>query len=441
MDRLPDNWVLITLKDVTKSVKGKKPMQLSENEFSNSLPYMDIKALEHNIVRQYADIASSKSFEKGDVAMVWDGARSGWVSKTNYGAIGSTIVAIKAIKLNTDYLFYYLLDKYPYINSNARGVGIPHVDPTVLWNLEFPLAPLSEQQRIVTKLDLLYSQLDTIKNSLNGIPGLLKNFRQQVLTQAVNGKLTEEWREGKDLEEWKIFEIKDLCYSITDGDHQAPPQVEIGVPFLVISNVSKGYIDFKKVTRFVSPEYYANLKETRRPRKNDILYTVTGSFGISLLIENEQEFCFQRHIAILKPNTEIILPEYLNIFLQSSSALTQAKNVATGTAQLTVPLNGLRMFVMNLPPLHEQQEIVSRVENLFSKAYVIKTQYDALKEKIDKLPQAILHKAFKGELTNQLDSDGDAADLLKEVAISKSQSQQKLKRKLNENKKGLDFKV
>lgn len=412
---LPKNWVMTSLKAVTRNLKGKKPKIQSEIEFENSIPYMDIKALEFSEIRQYADIESSKLFEPGDVAMVWDGARSGWVSQANSGAIGSTVVAIKAIGFNPNYLYYFLFDKYRFINSNARGVGIPHVDPTILWELEFPLPPFAQQQRIVAKLDALFGQIDTIKKSLEKVPVLLKNFKQQVLTQAVTGKLTEEWREGKELEGWKQNVLKDICLSITDGDHQAPPQVETGVPFLVISNVSKGFIDFEKVTRYVPKEYYNSLKENRRPQKGDILYTVTGSFGISTLVDTERKFCFQRHIAILKPNTNLILCNFLNIFLKSDFSFQQAKNVATGTAQLTVPLNGLRQFSINLPPLEEQQEIVLRVESLFAKADAIEAQYTTLKEKIAKLPQAILHKAFNGELTQHLDTDGDARELLKAI--------------------------
>ena len=65
--------------------------------------------------------------------------------------------------------------------------------------------------------------------------------------------------------------------------------------------------------------------------------------------------------------------------------------------------------------VEEQQEIVSRVESLFAKADAIEKQYETLKVKIDSLPQAILHKAFKGELTEQLDTDGDARELLKQI--------------------------
>jgi hypothetical protein len=269
---------------------------------------------------------------------------------------------------------------------------------------------------------------DTYKNSgvawLGKIPEhwecirmkhLYKDFRQQVLTQAVTGKLTEEWRVGKELGEWEEKKLSEICLSITDGDHQSPPRSEIGIPFLVISNISKGHLDFESVTRFVPSSYYESLKETRVPRKGDLLYSVTGSFGIPILVKKENKFCFQRHIAILKPDLDLVSSEFLFYLLSSNNSMDQAKSVATGTAQLTVPLRGLRSFSFKIPSLQEQQEIVHRVESLFEKVTAIEQHYEQLKSQVDTLPQAILHKAFKGELVEQLDGDGSASELLEQI--------------------------
>ncbi|MGX8842727.1 restriction endonuclease subunit S, partial [Klebsiella quasipneumoniae] len=78
--------------------------------------------------------------------------------------------------------------------------------------------------------------------------------------------------------------LKNLCVSISDGDHQAPPKSETGIPFLVISDVNKGKIDLENVSRWVPESYYLALKEIRKPSLNDILYTVTGSFGIPVVV-------------------------------------------------------------------------------------------------------------------------------------------------------------
>ncbi|NDP21846.1 MAG: type I restriction endonuclease subunit S [Paludibacter sp.] len=424
--RLPKNWVNVSLKDVTKNVKGKKPKIQSEVEFEGSVPYMDIKALEYNEIRQYADVESSKLFEEGDVGMVWDGARSGWVSKTNLGAIGSTLVAFKPILLESNYLFYYLFEKYPFINSNARGVGIPHVDPTVLWSLDFPLPPLAEQNRIVAILDSLFAQLEMIKTSMASIPVLLKNFRQQVLTQAVTGKLTESWRVGKDLEGWKKCVLLDVInekprngYSPKAVDYETP------VKSLSLSATTSGKFNPLHVKYLDVP--IPNEKSHLWLKKNDILIQRSNSLdyvGTAAVYDGSDfDFIYPDIMMKIRANDQI-LNEYLFYSLSSSMVKKYFKNNASGTAGNMPKINQetVSNTPINLPILLEQQEIVSRVESLFAKADAIEKQYKTLKEKIDALPQAMLHKAFKGELVEQLDTDGDARELLKEIEELKSVS-------------------
>lgn len=98
---------------------------------------------------------------------------------------------------------------------------------------------------------------------------------------------------------WKWVRLNTICKSIVDGDHQAPPQTTKGIPFLVISNISKGNLDFSD-TRYVSQEYFDSLSNERKAHKYDILFTVTGSYGIPVIVDCERAFCFQRHIALLK---------------------------------------------------------------------------------------------------------------------------------------------
>ena len=99
---------------------------------------------------------------------------------------------------------------------------------------------------------------------------------------------------------WAWVRLSIICKSIADGDHQPPPQVSSGIPFLVISDVSSGQIVFSK-TRFVPLSYYQTLSENRVPEQGDLLFTVTGSYGIVVPVMTERQFCFQRHMALLKP--------------------------------------------------------------------------------------------------------------------------------------------
>tara|TARA_R110000744_G_scaffold812_4_gene3062 strand:- start:4936 stop:6249 length:1314 start_codon:yes stop_codon:yes gene_type:complete len=422
---LPKNWVETTIGDLftlRQGIQVSKPDQSLEFKkgMVQFLRIVDFTKT-NELARYVTDPGETYHMQKDDIALVRYGT-VGFVCYGKTGVIANNLFrVIPNIDINKKYVTYYLKSSGFQHSLVSKGATMQALSFKTVNPILFPLPPLAEQQRIVAKLDELFLHLDSLKNRLNNIPKILKNFRQAVLTQAVTGKLTEEWRVGKELEEWQNHKLNDLCLSITDGDHQAPPRAATGVPFLVISNVSKGYFDFESVTRYVPKDYFESLKYTRVPKLGDVLYTVTGSYGISLLVNFDKEFCFQRHIAILKPDNSKLDSLYLNYGLSSSLLMNQAHNVATGTAQKTVPLRGIKSFELPLPPKKEQTEIVKRIKHLFTKAAAIEAQYQSLKAKIDSLPQAILAKAFKGELVEQLYTDGDAKELLKEIEKLKSE--------------------
>lgn len=156
--------------------------------------------------------------------------------------------------------------------------------------------------------------------------------------------------------------LGEICKSISDGDHQPPPQVPEGVPFLVISNVSAGRIDFSS-TRYVPQDYFNALSNDRIAQKGDILFTVTGSYGIPIKVESDEKFCFQRHIALLKLMLDW---DYIFYILKSPTIKSRCDAVATGTAQKTVGLKALRNLLIPLPPPAEQKRIVERLEELLA---------------------------------------------------------------------------
>jgi len=308
------------------------------------------------------------------------------------------------------------------INMQATGTTRRRITRKKLEALKIPIPPLNEQIRIANKLDLLLAKVEAAQTRLEKIPTLLKRFRQAVLAAATSGELTREWRERNKAEEWSIRKLSEIANSVSDGDHQAPPKAVNGVPFLVISNVNKGVLNFSNVTRWVPQGYFDSLKSVRIPELNDILYTVTGSYGIPIIINTEQQFCFQRHIAIIKPNHEIIDYRYLKIALGSPVAINQANSTATGTAQKTVSLTSLRGFKIPVPMTEEQKEIVRRVESLFTLSDTVEKQYQLAKKRTDKLTQSILAKAFKGELVPQDPNDEPAEQLLARIRAEREKS-------------------
>lgn len=172
------------------------------------------------------------------------------------------------------------------------------------------------------------------------------------------------------MKEWKL---KDCCLSISDGDHLPPPKSDCGIPFITISNIdSTNHIDFSN-TLFVPKEYYDNLDSIRKAQPDDIIYSVVGSFGKPVLIKENKKFVFQRHIAILRPNNEIVDSRYLYYIMLSRNFYMQADSVAVGAAQRTISLTSLRNMKVNLPELSIQQRIAS-----------ILSRYDSLIENYQK---------------------------------------------------------
>lgn len=146
------HWSWVKLGDVAKSFKGKKPRSLSaERNEEFSIPYVDIKAFERKIIDNYTDGINCTLCEPEDVLIVWDGARCGLVGRGIKGAIGSTLAKIKSETHLNSFLFYFLKYHYKLINTNPKGVGIPHIEPNLFWGLTVPLPPLPEQKKLLRR--------------------------------------------------------------------------------------------------------------------------------------------------------------------------------------------------------------------------------------------------------------------------------------------------
>lgn len=268
--------------------KGKKPQSQSTEALGGYLPYVDIKAFEKGIIDNYASTEKSLLCDDGDLLIVCDGSRSGLTGRAIKGVVGSTLAKIYADGLTTEYLRYFIQSKYTLLNTQKKGTGTPHLNAEILKSSIITVPSLPEQDRIVTRIEELFSELDKAVETLQTTKKQLTVYRQAVLKEAFS-------------EFNKTVSVESVCDCVTDGDHQPPPKAKNGIPFIMITNIAKNTICWDN-TAFVSENYYNALSEHRCPRKGDVLYTVTGSFGIPVLVDFDKKFCFQRHIALLRPN-------------------------------------------------------------------------------------------------------------------------------------------
>ena len=241
------------------------------------------------------------------------------------------------------------------------GGGQPQLNANALKLIEVPLPPLEEQKRIAAELE--------------GFQKVIDGARQ----------IVDAHKPAFDIDpNWPLAPLRSLCESITDGDHQPPPKSSNGVPFVTISNITAHQrLDFSN-TFFVSVDYYERLSSNRQPRKGDILYTVTGSYGIPVMIDFDERFCFQRHIGLIRP-----LPStnsaFLYWMLRSTFVAAQAEKTAVGAAQLTVSLNSLRNFKIPLPPVEEQQRISAQLDAEAAQIEIVRGLIPAFEIKIQRV--------------------------------------------------------
>jgi type I restriction enzyme S subunit len=445
-EELPKGWKEIDLDKIVIYGKGKKPKKLSAKNGTGMVPYVNIKAFEQGIIDEYADVHSSKLIDENDILVVWDGARFGLTGMGMKGAAGSTLMVITPIINYPKYIYSFINRHYSYINSKPKGTGTPHVNPDIFWNLQIPIAPINEQKRITAKLNQIMPKIDGVKERLERIPQIIKRFRQSVLYAAVTGKLTEKWREehpdvkpqniytsnsiefSKNLpEKWKITKAKRLCSKITDGEHQTPKRLKRGEMLLSAKNVRDGYIDYKSHDYISKYDFERCLKRCN-PEPGDVLIVSVGAtIGRCAIVEENQSFALVRSVGLFKPNN-LIYGKFLLYTLQSFLLQKIIEKESQGSAQPCFYINKMENLPIVVPPFEEQKEIVRQVDKLFSFADKLEDHYKKAKEKVDKFPQSVLAKAFRGELVPQDPDDEPAEKLLERIKEEKARLESELKK-------------
>ena len=341
-------------------------------------------------------------------AHIWHG-EDGWLNQHIFKVIPNE-------SIDKIYLYYYLLYVVDRLYAKTHGSGMVHITLKPFKSTRIMLPELNEQRRVVGKIESLFAKLDEAKEKAQAVVDSFETRKAAILHKAFTGELTAKWREehGVRMESWEVRTLDSVCSSIFDGDHMPPPKAESGVPFLVISNVNTGHLTFEN-TRFVPQEYYDTLSDTRKPQLGDVLYTLVGSFGIPVVVNSKRPFCFQRHMALLRPID--VSPQFLWYILQTPEMYDKASSIATGTAQLTVPIKGLRAMTIPRPNIAEQVEIVRILDGFFAREQSAKEAAEAVLDQIELMKKSILARAFRGELGTNDPSEESAVKLLKRTIL------------------------
>jgi type I restriction enzyme S subunit len=440
-----DNKLFVKLGYLCMIQKGKKPQNLYSEASIGLIPYIDIEAFEKRIFKQYTDGIKCSLCNEDDLLIVWDGSRSGFVGRAYKGAIGSTLAKIEISSYLKDFILYFLKSKYNEMNTRARGVGIPHVDPVLLKNYNLPLISLNEQKRIVNKIEELLSELDHAVESFKKIQQQLKIYRQAVLKAAFEGKLTEQKESYTSPEELltRIYKERKLTKPLNKLGKDELPKNWINCTISCLGNVGTGATPLKsKISYYENgdiswitstalnksfvkePTAYITkiaLKETNVKifPKHTLLIAMYGEGKTrgkcsELLIEASTN---QAIAAITLEGLAEPLRPFLKWFLQKN--YNDMRKMSSGGVQPNLNLGIIKNTQIPLPPLEEQNQIVQEIESRLSIC-------DELEKTIEQnlileksLRQSILKKAFEGKLVSQDPNDEPAELLLEKIKLEK----------------------
>ena len=340
-----------------------------------------------------------------------------------------------------------------------------------LGKAEFPIPPLLEQHRIVSKIEELFSSLDKGNESLKTAQEQLKVYRQAVLKWAFEGKLSDSFRkdnpyfnsyiedkhhlieeynskkEGQDIPRrlppvsfdelfdlpfgWIWVESHKICSSVRDGTHDTPKYFESGIPLITSKNLKNGSLDFENVD-FISFEDHIEISKRSAVETGDILYGMIGTIGNPVIISTNNTFSI-KNVGLFKRNEDLIVPTYLKYWLESwvCDKILKELDLIKGTTQKFIALGGLRILPVPLPSKEEQLFIVSEIESRLSVCDKIEESITTSLQQAEALRQSILKKAFEGKLVAQDPNDEPASVLLERIKaeMEKNKPAKKVKEK------------
>ena len=402
----PAGWETKSLGEVCEFQRGLTYAKRDEVEASGNVVLratnVDLKSssldlTELRYISDAIDVPASKRIKKDSLLVCTASGSKSHVGKVamidaDYGyAFGGFMGQLTATPGLLPRFMFYLLTSAKYkdfIAELADGTNINNLKWSQLQSFQVLLPPLEEQKRIVAILDAAFADIDRM-----GTAAATSLAAAAELADAEVDRMF-----GELAGTTAVLPLIELAETIADGDHSAPPKATTGVPFITISNIEKRYreVDFSR-TFFVPRGYFESLAPSRRPRRGDVLFTVTGSFGIPVVVDSDREFCFQRHIGLIRP-VEGVNPKWLALALRSRQVREQVDQGATGTAQRTVSLRLLRSLRIPSISADDQARAVSRTEDLEHEIRSLIGVREELVKSIVDLRQSLLHQAFSGQL-------------------------------------------
>jgi type I restriction enzyme S subunit len=427
-NNLPKGWVFTSPFEIAEKIRG---VSYNKDEISFTpdeglIPVLRANSIDDNylvyrdlVYAPQKSISENQLLKNGDVVLAMSSGSKNLVGKTaqyfdeikiSFGAFCGALRPTKEI--NAKYFGYYFQTKeYRNIISElSAGTNINNLKTECFEALQIPLPPLPEQHRIVAKLDAVMQKVESNKQRLDKIPKLLKRFRQSVLAAAVNNDGAEEI-------------TRNVCVEIQIGPFGTQlhrhEYISNGIPLVNPTHIQDGEI-IPDMDLTITKTKFKELPNYHL-KTGDVIMGRRGEMARCALVgEKENGWLCGTGSLFFRPNLKKINPRYLYWVLSNSNTKAFLEGEAKGSTMSNLNLNIVRNIPFPLPSLEEQKKIVKQVEQIFAFADKIEARYTKTKTMLDKLPQSILAKAFRGELVQQNENDEPASVLLERIVLEKS---------------------
>lgn len=398
---LPEGWKWVRLNGLADIIMGQSPRGFDTTDDSSYTPLIggaaDMGAKEltpHKYTK-----AVTKLSRKNDLVLCIRATLGRPVVSDGEYCLGRGVAGIRTIAGTVDWIRYYLIQSEPYLYEHATGSTFLQVTGKVLSDMPVPYPSVSEQQRLVARIESLFAKLDAAKDKVQSVLDSHETRKAALLHDAFTGKLTAKWREEHKFSynEWHLVCIKDICHSLKYGTAK---KSEASGRYVVIrmGNLFDGEILWDNLA-------YSNDNEDIEKYQltpGDVLFNRTNSaalVGKTSIYRGDYPAIYAGYIIKLDYDRKTIDGEFLNYIMNSPCAKTYCNKVKTdGVNQSNINAKKIGAFQFKLPSLPEQQEIVRILGRLLAREQRARQAAEETLAAIDRMKQAILARAFRGEL-------------------------------------------
>lgn len=422
---VPENWVWVRLGAIAEIVTGGTPSKKHPEYYGGNFPFYKPSDLDQG--RLTYDASEYLSEEGKNVSRIIPKNSTavcciGSIGKCGYLMCeGTTNQQINSAipKINSLCLYYYLCTEnfVQDLLSMASATTIAIVNKSKMESCAFPLPPLSEQQRIVERIEELLAKLDEAKERLQEVADSFAVRKAAILHNAFTGELTKQWRRenGVSDESWEEKKGEDFFEYVTSGSRGwAKYYSDKGSIFIRMGNLNHGTIelDFSDIQYVELPDQVEGQRS--KLQKNDILISITADVGMIALVREDMDAYINQHVALARPKNDLYA-EFLAWYFVSDDGLQQMQNKQRGATKIGLGLQDIRSIILKIPTLPEQHEIVRLIDDLLARERAAQQAAEQALASIDLMKKSILARAFRGELGTNKASEASALELLRQV--------------------------